>query len=271
MTSREFLIFNPTSPLTSPDSSISNRSISSASASAATTSYKNQNQYVDDLSIGSVENMNINSNNNNNNTTQQYRHPHNNTNPSIKSNHSVHHQQSSSSTPHSRQSSIKNTTVTPMNMTMPMNMNMSSSSSNNKAHIGEYRLGKELGKGSYGEVVLGHKIYDNKEYAIKICNKLFIIHHNKQQQVLKEKRILTLVDGHTNIIRLYHTFQDNDSLYFVMEYAGDGEMYEEIRTVGRYSYEYIQFYAAELILALEYIHKHNVVHRDIKPVRTLSG
>lgn len=167
-----------------------------------------------------------------------------------------HHQPSSSS--HSRQSSIKHSTH--------HHEKKSSTQQQSATSINEYKLGKQLGKGSYGEVVLGRKIYDGKEYAIKICNKAFIIHHNQQQEIMKEKRLLTLLDGHTNVIRLYHTFQDQDSLYFVMEYAGDGEMYEEIRSVGRYSLDYIKFYAAELILGLEYIHKHNVVHRDIKPV-----
>ena len=138
----------------------------------------------------------------------------------------------------------------------------------NQQSIFDYQLGHTLGRGAYSQVVLATRKSDKQQFAIKICDKSFITKQNKQHHVMCEKRVLTLLDGHPNIIKLYSTFQDMQSLYFVMELC-EHELYEEIRSCGKFSIDMIKFYAAELVCTLEYIHKHGVVHRDFKPENIL--
>ena len=87
----------------------------------------------------------------------------------------------------------------------------------------------------------------------------------KVQTVMNEKRILTLLHGHQGIVKLAYTFQDNASLYYVMELARGGEMFRDIKSVGKYSLELARVYAAQLVEILFYMHSMKVIHRDLKP------
>jgi len=81
---------------------------------------------------------------------------------------------------------------------------------------------------------------------------------------MREKDILSICN-HPNIISLEDTFQDKDNLYFCFDYYPNGTLANLIRSKGKLSLEETRFYAMEIINALEYLRKKNVVHRDIKP------
>lgn len=69
----------------------------------------------------------------------------------------------------------------------------------------------------------------------------------------ERNKILNQLD-HPNIIKLYDTFQDNLSLYFVVEYAPSGSLADYLHQKGTLSYELTRFYAAELVNAIgEYL------------------
>lgn len=78
--------------------------------------------------------------------------------------------------------------------------------------------------------------------------------------------VLSNVPGFVN---LFCTFQDNKNLYFVMTYATNGDLLPYINRVGSFDQKCTQFYAAELILSLENMHKKGVIHRDLKPENIL--
>ena len=72
---------------------------------------------------------------------------------------------------------------------------------------------------------------------------------------------------HPLIIRLYHSFQDYNSLYFLMDLQVGGEVWSALRyrnkMVGCH-FSIARFYLAELVEALEFIHSRGIVHRDLK-------
>lgn len=70
-------------------------------------------------------------------------------------------------------------------------------------------------------------------------------------------------------VNLYCTFQDTRNLYFVMTYAKNGDMLPYIRKVGSFDLDCTRFYAAELVLAMEHMHRKGVIHRDLKPENIL--
>ena len=72
-----------------------------------------------------------------------------------------------------------------------------------------------------------------------------------------------------NIIQLELTFQDTDCLYFLMEYASQGSLSTLIQTVKPLPVQTCKFFIAEIITALEHLHRHNISHRDIKPENIL--
>jgi serine/threonine protein kinase len=67
----------------------------------------------------------------------------------------------------------------------------------------------------------------------------------------------------------YGTFQDLSNLYFVLEYVRGGELFSLVRRYTRLPNENAKFYAAEIVLAVEYLHTHNIAHRDLKPENVL--
>lgn len=83
-------------------------------------------------------------------------------------------------------------------------------------------------------------------------------------QVLTERHILAQL-SHPLISKLYYAFSTESHLFLVMEYFSGGDLASVIKKIKRLSVDAAQFYAAQLVLAVEHMHKNSFVHRDIKP------
>jgi aurora kinase len=89
-------------------------------------------------------------------------------------------------------------------------------------------------------------------------------------QVEREIRIHIALD-HENIIKLYAAFEDEKNVYMVQEFAGNGDLFEELRRNGGIVKEKyaVRDILAPFLNALSYMHSRNIVHRDIKPENLL--
>lgn len=74
---------------------------------------------------------------------------------------------------------------------------------------------------------------------------------------------------HPFIAELKYAFQTSEKLYMVTEFKAGGELYSHLKREGKFNEERARFYAAEVILALECLHAHNIVYRDLKPENVL--
>ncbi|GMM28907.1 serine/threonine protein kinase [Martiniozyma asiatica (nom. inval.)] len=142
-------------------------------------------------------------------------------------------------------------------------------SKNTKKSIKDFKLGKELGEGSYSTVVLATDIENSKHYALKILNKKYIIKEDKVKYVKFEKDALNRLNNHHGIIRLHYTFQDLQNLYFVLDYAENGELLSLIKKFGTMDEESTKYYTMQLIDSIDYMHKNGIIHRDLKPENIL--
>ena len=70
-------------------------------------------------------------------------------------------------------------------------------------------------------------------------------------------------------MELSYAFQTPDKLYFVMEFLPGGELFFHLRREKRFTEARTVFYAAEITMALECLHKHNIIYRDLKPENVL--
>jgi len=132
-----------------------------------------------------------------------------------------------------------------------------------------FTIGATLGTGTFGRVRLVS--YDFKKiqyFALKMLKKTEIIRLKQVEHIKAEKNILTRIN-HPFIVNLYASFQDEKNLYMLMEYVIGGELFSQLRKVGRFSNDTSRFYAAEIVLALEYLHERNIVYRDLKPENLL--
>lgn len=123
---------------------------------------------------------------------------------------------------------------------------------------------KTLGIGAFGEVALVRKKDSSHLYAMKTLRKRDVLQRNQVAHVKAERDILAEADNEW-VVKLYYSFQDRDNLYFVMDYIPGGDMMSLLIKLGIFDKDLAQFYIAELVLAIESVHKMGFIHRDIKP------
>ncbi|XP_059166222.1 spermatozoon-associated protein kinase-like isoform X3 [Physella acuta] len=137
--------------------------------------------------------------------------------------------------------------------------------------IRNFTLIRTLGSGSFGRVMLAQHNSDSsgKCFAIKILNKEKVVRTKQVDHTINEKRLLGSVGNFPFIIRLVMAFKDTTNLYMVMEFSPGGELFRLIRRKGRIPEAWAQFYSAQVVLALQYLHNATVLYRDLKPENLL--
>lgn len=129
---------------------------------------------------------------------------------------------------------------------------------------------KLLGRGGIGRVYLVLLKGTDKLYAMKVLTKEEMIAKNKIKRVMTEREILATAN-HPFIVTMYASFQTADRLCFVMEYCEGGEFFRVLQRQPnkRLKEDAVRFYAAEVTLALEYLHHMGFIYRDLKPENIL--
>lgn len=138
-----------------------------------------------------------------------------------------------------------------------------------KKGVKDFNFGRTLGEGSYSTVLAATDRQTLREYAVKVLDKRHIIKEKKVKYVNIERDTLNRLTDHPGIVRLYYTFQDETSLYFVLDVASNGELLGVLKRLGSFDLECAQFYSAQILDAIEYMHSRGVIHRDLKPENVL--
>ena len=127
----------------------------------------------------------------------------------------------------------------------------------------DFTLIAVLGRGAFGKVMLASEKRSNKLYAIKALKKEFIVQNDDVKSVKLEKYILmeTSKNHHPFLVNLHSTFDTPGRIYFVMEYVAGGDLMCHILEKRRFQQGRARFYAAEVLLAIQYFHQNNIVYR----------
>ncbi|KAI0914476.1 Pkinase-domain-containing protein [Ustulina deusta] len=137
-----------------------------------------------------------------------------------------------------------------------------------KYSLTDFDLLRTLGTGSFGRVHLVQSKHNQRFYAVKVLKKAQVVKMKQVEHTNDERRMLGEVK-HPFLITLWGTFQDARNLYMVMDFVEGGELFSLLRKSGRFPNPVAKFYAAEVTLALEYLHSRNIIYRDLKPENLL--
>ncbi|XP_076054617.1 serine/threonine-protein kinase N isoform X10 [Oratosquilla oratoria] len=131
--------------------------------------------------------------------------------------------------------------------------------------LDQFRFISVLGRGHFGKVILGQYKNTGEYFAIKALKKGDIIARDEVESLLAEKRIFEVANSvrHPFLVNLFACFQTESHVCFVMEYAAGGDLmmhihadvFDEPRAV---------FYAACVVLGLQYLHDNKIIYRDLK-------
>jgi serine/threonine protein kinase len=125
-----------------------------------------------------------------------------------------------------------------------------------------------LGRGAFGKVLLVSKRDTGERYAMKVINKTRMTKNKQRLHAMTERNILSKIDN-PFIVKLHYAFQTKEKLFLVMDYVRGGELFHLLRKLGRFKEDLARFYAAQVVLALDTIHGHGFIYRDIKPENIL--
>ncbi|GJE94141.1 Protein kinase domain-containing protein [Phanerochaete sordida] len=134
--------------------------------------------------------------------------------------------------------------------------------------LSDFYFQRTLGTGSFGRVHLVRSKCNLHFYAIKVLSKERVFNTKQVDHTQNERRLLMAVN-HPFVVKLWGAFQDAANLYMIMDYIPGGELFSLLRRSNRFPDPVAKFYAAEVALALNYLHGLDIIYRDLKPENIL--
>lgn len=131
---------------------------------------------------------------------------------------------------------------------------------------GHYQVGRRIGSGSFGEIHMGVDLRTGEEVAIKIENS-----SSKHPQLHLESRLLQILSHGTGIPKVRHS--GNEGGYNVMVMDLLGPSLEDLFSFcsRKFTLKTVLLLAEQMLTRIEFIHRQNYIHRDIKPDNFLMG
>ena len=132
----------------------------------------------------------------------------------------------------------------------------------------DFEIIKTIGRGSVGKILLVKYNNDEKYYAMKVMRKDQLISEGISDNVLVERNIL--IEGQCEfILTLSFFFQTPERVYFVTPFINGGDLFHKLKTDIFFKESLVQFYAAQVALALQHLHDLGIAYRDLKPENIL--
>ncbi|KAG1457306.1 hypothetical protein G6F46_007312 [Rhizopus delemar] len=140
-----------------------------------------------------------------------------------------------------------------------------------KKYIGDYSVGKTLGKGASGRVKLGVCRTTGRQVAIKIISKSHLAANPAIEKAVRREIAIMKLIHHPNVMSLIDVIDDpaSSDLYLILEYVEGGELFEYLVSKGRLDEAEARHHFQQIILGLDYCHHHLICHRDLKPENLL--
>uniref|UniRef100_A0A182KE83 G protein-coupled receptor kinase n=1 Tax=Anopheles christyi TaxID=43041 RepID=A0A182KE83_9DIPT len=141
-----------------------------------------------------------------------------------------------------------------------------------KLTMNDFSVHRIIGRGGFGEVYGCRKADTGKMYAMKCLDKKRIKMKQGETLALNERTMLSLVSTGVDcpfIVCMTYAFHTPDKLCFILDLMNGGDLHYHLSQHGVFNESDMKFYAAEVILGLEHMHKRFIVYRDLKPANIL--
>ncbi|KAF9654267.1 kinase-like protein [Thelephora ganbajun] len=136
-----------------------------------------------------------------------------------------------------------------------------------------FHLIAPLGSGVAAQIFLASRQNDSHDrlFAIKRMRKSLVLSDDFTHDPLSEQLILKTITSLDCpfLPRLYASFPDERYLYLVTDFCARGDLLTYLMRDGAFDSDATQFYASELVLAIDTLHQAGIVHRDLKPENVL--
>lgn len=134
-------------------------------------------------------------------------------------------------------------------------------------NIGRFEIRREIGKGSMGVIYEARDPRMGRSVALKVLRADRLASPEFVARFLREARAVGRLT-HPNIVTVYDSGQDGDRLFIVMEFV-DGRTLADRKREGRLTLQEVVQIGVQAAEALDYAHRHRIVHRDVKPSNIL--
>merc|ERR1719438_53575 len=144
--------------------------------------------------------------------------------------------------------------------------------STNSMSMNDFSVHRIIGRGGFGEVYGCRKADTGKMYAMKCLDKKRIKMKQGETLALNERIMLSLVSTGQDcpfIVCMTYAFHTADKLCFILDLMNGGDLHYHLSQHGVFNENEMKFYAAEVILGLEHMHRRYIVYRDLKPANIL--
>ena len=121
-----------------------------------------------------------------------------------------------------------------------------------------------VGKGGFGKVWKVEFKRNKHTYAMKLMSKAKVIYKKSVSSVMNERKFLAQL-SHPFLVNMMYAFQDREHLYLIMDYLDGGDLRYHLGNRQFFNEKETKFFIANIILSLEYMHRHKIIHRDLKP------
>ncbi|XP_063409434.1 protein kinase C iota type-like isoform X5 [Mytilus trossulus] len=128
----------------------------------------------------------------------------------------------------------------------------------------QFNLLRVIGRGSYAKVLMVEQRTTQRVYAMKVIKKELVNDDEDIDWVQTEKHVFETATNYPFLVGLHSCFQTDSRLFFVIEFVSGGDLMFHMQRQRKLHEEHARFYAAEICLALNFLHERGIVYRDLK-------
>ncbi|XP_058789126.1 atypical protein kinase C isoform X3 [Phymastichus coffea] len=131
-------------------------------------------------------------------------------------------------------------------------------------NLNDFELIRVIGRGSYAKVLMVELKATKRIYAMKVIKKALVTDDEDIDWVQTEKHVFETASNHPFLVGLHSCFQTPSRLFFVIEFVRGGDLMFHMQRQRRLPEDHAKFYAAEISLALNFLHTKGIIYRDLK-------